>query len=58
VRFHIPKPRIPDSTSKNFPEYGFPKNKFYGFRNPYSLIWAKGAKESIGTAWYREKIDQ
>ena len=38
--------------------YGFQKNNFYGFRNPYPLTWAKEAKESIGTAWYREKIDQ
>ena len=35
--FWIPKPKISDSTSKIFPDFGFHKQKFLGFRNPNSL---------------------
>ena len=35
--FRIPESRIPDSTSKIFPDSGFQKQKFIGFRNPDSL---------------------
>ena len=35
--FRIPKPRIPDSISKIFPDFGFQKQKFPGFRNPNCL---------------------
>ena len=37
--FQIPKPRIPDSTSKMFLDSGFHNQKFLGFWNPYSLSW-------------------
>ena len=37
--FRIPRPRIPDSTSKNFQDSGFQMQKFPGFRNPDSFTW-------------------
>ena len=37
--FQIPKPRIPDSTSKMFLDSRFCNQKFLGFWNPYSLSW-------------------
>ena len=37
----IPKPRIPDSTSKNFLDYGFCKPKFPEFSNPDSLFMGR-----------------
>ena len=49
----IQRPRIPDSTSKNFQDPGFHKKKkfqdpgfdmqkFTGFRNPHSFTWPWG----------------
>ena len=35
----IPRPRIPDSTSKNFQDSGFQMQKFPRFRNPDSFTW-------------------
>ena len=35
--FRIPRPRIPDSTRKNFQDSGFQMQKFPGFRNPDSF---------------------
>ena len=32
--FRILKPRIPESTCKIFPDFGFHKQKFSGIRNP------------------------
>ena len=37
--FRIPRPRIPDSTSKNFQDSGFQIQKFPRFRNPDSFTW-------------------
>ena len=37
--FRFPKPRIPDSTNKNFLDSGFHKQNFLGFRNPDFLRW-------------------
>ena len=37
--FRIPKPRIPDSTSKIVPDSTFPMQKITGFRNSNSLTW-------------------
>ena len=37
--FRIPKPLIPDSTSKHFPYSEFHKQKFSRFRIPDSLTW-------------------
>lgn len=37
----IPKPRIPDSTSKIVPDSTFPMQKITGFRNPNSLTWGE-----------------
>ena len=34
VIFRIPTPKIPDSTSKTFPDFGFHKHIFPEFRNP------------------------
>ena len=39
IGFRIPKPIIPDSTSKHFPYSGFRKQKFSRFRIPDSLTW-------------------
>ena len=39
--FRIPRPRIPDSTSKNFQDSGFQMKKFSGFRNPDSFTWGE-----------------
>ena len=40
--FRIQRPRIPDSTSKNFQDPGFDMQKFTGFRNPHSFTWPWG----------------
>ena len=49
--FHIPKPRILDSTSKNFPDSRFDNQKFPGFWNPDSLMcmgrWCEGTFASM-----------
>ena len=37
----IPKPRIPDSTSKIVPDSTFPMQKITGFQNPNSLTWGE-----------------
>ena len=37
----IPKPRIPDSTSKIVPDSTFSMQKNIGFRNPNSLTWGE-----------------
>ena len=39
--FRIPRPRIPDSKSKNFQDSGFQMQKFLGFRNPDSFTWGE-----------------
>ena len=45
VVFRIPKPRIPNSTSKNFMDSGYHKQVFPGFSNLDSLTW--GDKEAV-----------
>ena len=39
--FRIPRPRIPDSTSKNFQDSGFQMQKVPGFWNPDSFTWGE-----------------
>ena len=39
--FRIPKPRIPDSKSKIFPDSGSHKWKFLGFPHPDFLTWGE-----------------
>ena len=39
--FRIPKPKIPNSRRKFFPEAGFHKNKLLGFRSPDFLTWSE-----------------
>ena len=39
--FRTPKPKIPNSRRKFFPETGFHKNKLLGFRSPDFLTWSE-----------------
>ena len=50
--FKISKPRIPDSTTQNFPDSRFHKQKYRGFRNPNSLKRGK-IRERIEVSWGR-----
>ena len=51
VIFRIPKPKIPDSTSKTFPDFGFHKHIFPGFRNP---LHESSLRVTLGTYIVRE----
>ena len=52
--FRIPKPRIPDSTSKNFQDSGFQMQIFPGFRDPDSFTWI----EKTRTMYYRYDVSK
>ena len=52
--FRIPKPRIPDSTSKNFQDSGFQMQKFPWFWNPDSFTWS----EKTRTMYYRYDVSK
>ena len=47
VESQIPKPRIPDFTSKTFPDSGFHRQKIPGFWNPYYLILGEIIQDEI-----------
>ena len=48
----MPKPRVPNSTSKIFPDFGFHKQKFPGFRNPNCLTRGESYIElSVKREW-------
>ena len=46
VVFRIPKPRIPDSTSKNFTHSAFHEQQFFGIRFPLHMV---NSRQFIGT---------
>ena len=45
--FWVPKSRILDSTSKNFQDSGFNRQKFSGFRNSDSLTWVDSSTRKL-----------
>ena len=45
--FWVPKSKMLDSTSKNFQDSGFKRQKFSGFRNSDSLTWVDSSTRKL-----------